>query len=208
MNTVNATEISDTKKSNQLTLILICAVAILPMLAAYTMFFTGWGVPDKTKNKGILLAKPLLLEDVLSPEVIQKLASEKKWRLLIPLTSACEQDRDCQRNFYTTRQVHIRLGEKGVRLQRWAINLDAEAGQRYLERITDEHPLLESTSVDGIVWENWVAQALTPLDHKQTHYYLLVDQQNNALMAYNVSHHGNDLLKDIKHALKFSIDYQ
>jgi len=37
---------------------------------------------------------------------------------------------------------------------------------------------------------------------------LLIDQEGFAMMSYTTAQHGNELLKDIKRALKYSIDYQ
>lgn len=203
------TQVVDTpeKKSGispKTTLLLIVAVALIPMVAAYTAFFTGIGVPDNTVNNGSLI-KAMSLEPLLSEDEWQRLQDEKKWRLFLPLGQTCNQS--CQDNFYTTRQVHVRLGEKGLRVERYALNYGGSAGQRYLDDIKGDHPVLQAATVDSSIWENWSETLAEFTAQTESHFYLLVDQEGFAMMVYT-DQHGNDLLKDIKRALKYSIDYQ
>ena len=123
---------------------------------------------------------------------------------MLPITAACNES--CQNNMYTTRQVHIRLGEKSERVERFALNAANDIGQRLYDDLKKEHPLLKLENVDPAVWKMWV-QDIPELEQAEQHVYLLVDQEGVAMMAYT-NQHGNDLLKDIKRALKFSIDYQ
>lgn len=196
-------------KRNQRTLYMILLVAFLPMVLAYTMFFTGVGVPDHTVNKGQLLPHPVNLEQLLgiadSP-LLKDIQEQKKWRLVVPIPAHC--DDSCQQNLYTTRQVHIRLGEKSVRVERLAVNLAGLEGQQYLDSIAADHPKLKTTSVDPQVWQHWLAESGAQLDLATEHFYLLVDQEGFAMMSYTTAQHGNELLKDLKRALKYSIDYQ
>ncbi|WNO09193.1 hypothetical protein [Teredinibacter sp. KSP-S5-2] len=193
-------------KKAKLTLVAIIVVSVLPIAAAYFMFFTGIGVPDHTVNKGLLLPKAIPLEEIVDTEFSNELNQNKKWRLLLPVPAQCTEQ--CQKNLYTTRQVHIRLGEKGLRLERIAANLNGIEGEAYLASIQSEHPKLKTFTVDKQIWNDWVKQSGLALDMQQEHYYFLVDQQSFAMMAYTNKQHGNDLLKDIKRALKHSIDYQ
>lgn len=192
------------RKKAKLTLIAILVVSILPILAAYTAFFTGIGVPDHTVNNGQLLSAPKSLQSLVSDEFWSKLQENKKWRLMLPITDTCNET--CQKNMYTTRQVHIRLGEKSVRVERFAVNAANEIGQRVFDDLKKEHPLLTLASVDPSVWKLW-SKDIPELHQAGQHVYLLVDQEGVAMMAYT-DQHGNDLLKDIKRALKYSIDYQ
>ena len=197
------------KKSNRRTLIAILAVALLPIIAAYTMFFSGIGVPQNTVNNGILLSKAVKIQDLISDKddvLIKAIADDKLWRLVIPITGACNQD--CQQNLYTTRQVHIRLGEKSTRVERYTVNLAGEIGRQYLESIAADHPRLKNTSADLSAWQSWIQNAGLTRDIESQPYYLLVDQEGYAMMYYDAEIHGNLLLKDIKRALKYSIDYQ
>ncbi|WP_075186384.1 hypothetical protein [Teredinibacter haidensis] len=206
---MNEIATNSTARKGRWTLIALFAVAALPIAAAYIMFFTGMGVPDHTVNKGTMLPQAVKLEHLLAGEnnaFLEKIAAEKKWRILIPITGDC--GKACVQNLYTTRQVHIRLSEKSVRLQRVAVNIGAAKGEEQFQQLKLEHPLLEKITVDEVRWREWLAASGATLDETATPYYLLMDQEGFAMMVYTAEQHGNELLKDIKRALKYSIDYQ
>lgn len=199
---------TNTVKTSRRTLIAILAVSILPVAGAWFVFFTGIGMPDKTVNAGQLLSSPVYFKDLLggsNPDWLN-LDQHRAWRLLIPITEKCEQA--CQKNLYTTRQVHIRLGEKSSRVKRVAINLAGEAGNRFYESLKREHPRLMKLDIDIQSWRQWLLASGQQLDNNQTPYYLLMDQEGHVMMFYTAEQQGNELLKDLKRALKFSIDYQ
>lgn len=196
-------------KRNNKPLIAILFISIFPILAAYTMFFTGVGVPTETKNNGFLMTPAVNISALLesgNAQVLSDWQANKKWRLLIPVSSPC--NTACEENLYTTRQVHIRLGEKSVRVHRIAVSIAGEQSDDYIANIAKDHPQLKNITVDATNWNEWVAQTNLPAELDAEHYYILVDQEGYAMMWYTPAIHGNDLLKDIKHALKFSIDYE
>ena len=197
-----------TKRSNK-TLIAILVVAVLPVVAAYIAFFTGWGVPENTVNAGHLLKKPIRLKALFTAdgsELLDKIENDKKWRLIIPIGESCS--KACQQNLYITRQVHVRLSEKGARLERYAINLGGDKGAAFLASIAEEYPFLKSVDANHLRWYQWLDSAQSGLSNLNEHFYMLVDQEGNAMMYYTTEQDGNALLKDIKRALKYSIDYQ
>ncbi|WGO98512.1 hypothetical protein QFX18_00345 [Saccharophagus degradans] len=196
-------------KRNNKPLIAILLISIFPILAAYTMFFTGVGVPADTKNKGYLITPAVNVSALLEGDnasVLNDWQTHKKWRLLIPVQTPCNQA--CQDDLYTSRQVHIRLGEKSTRVQRIAVSLNGAQSDQYLADIAKDHPQLKNISVDENDWNAWLAQTNLPAELDAEHFYILVDQEGYAMMWYTPAIHGNDLLKDLKHALKFSIDYE
>ena len=190
-------------------LIAILLVSILPIAGAYFVYFSGVGMPDNTVNAGKLISPASHVAEILADgneAALQKINDDKKWRIFLPIPENCSEI--CEKNLYTTRQVHIRLGGKSTRVERYAINLAGDEGEQYLEGIREEHPLLKYASVSRARWDSWVGATDLNLDLEQTPYYLLVDQEGFAMMAYTADIHGNDLLKDLKRALKYSIDYQ
>lgn len=187
----------------------IIVVSVLPIAAAYFMFFTGIGVPQNTVNAGALLVKPLNMASLLDDnngEFLNVLQQHKKWRLLIPISEECNEA--CEKILYTTRQVHIRLAQKSVRVERVAVNIGGTVGMRIFEEIKPEHPKLQFISVNKAQWRQWLAESGNELDADKEPFYLLLDQEGIAMMAYSEEVHGNDLLKDLKRALKYSIDFQ
>lgn len=187
------------KGSWQLRLMLL--VTVLPLLAAYIAYYTGWGVPDDTVNHGQLLTpvadiKPLLAETSGSPSW----TDHTLWHLVLPVAGNCVDD--CARNLYTSRQVHIRLGEKSERVERMALALDAEA-EAYLASVAAEHPTLQVLPVDAAAWHAW-QRALPGVDEVTAERFFLIDPQGFAMLAYTAGESGNDLLKDLKRILRFS----
>ena len=112
-------------------------------------------------------------------------------------------------SLYTTRQVYLRLGEKTKRVERVALSLGGSASDIYLESIKAEHPFMIINKVDPMRWKTWLYNIRdAALASTNEHVYFLVDQEANAMMFYSTQQHGNELLKDIKRALKYSIDHQ
>lgn len=188
----------------QLTAILV--VTLVPMIAAYVAYFTGIGVPQGRVNEGELLVPAKDLKDLLPAAEgdIPSFSNNYQWRLLIPVNGEC--DEACQQNLYTTRQVHVRLGEKADRLQRYAVNVGGSKGADFLQAIGEQHPLLKNFSVDEQQWQQWLQDTNVPADISAEPYYILVDQVGFAMMYYGAQHHGNQLLKDIKRVLRYSPD--
>jgi len=194
------------QKKGRRTLLLVLAVSVMPVAAAYIMFFTGIGVPSNTVNNGVLMEKPLSIKEIMPAEQWESVTNDKKWRLLLPLGETC--DAACEKNLYTTRQVHIRLADKSGRLERYLVSYGGTKSDAYAEKIKPEHPLLKHVSVSKRDWLHWIEQSPIIQQTLSQPYYLLVDQEGGAMMVYTEKQHGNELLKDIKRALKYSIDYQ
>lgn len=192
------------KPRSRMPLIIMLVVSIFPMAGAYIVFFTGVGMPDQTVNAGVFLQPAKSLENLLQPSDWQSVQENKKWRMLLPISADCTEP--CQQNLYTSRQVHIRLDQRSDRVERMAV-VDANFPETALAKLKEEHPRLKVLSVDEEQKIQWFSELVLPESTEQD-YYLLVDQEGRAMMVYDNRHHGNDVLKDLKRAIKFSIDYQ
>jgi len=188
-------------KRGRRTFLMVVAVAVLPIIAAYFAFFTGVGVPQKTVNAGTLFPTPLAITQL--SEDYNEAFPEKKWRLFLPVTQTC--DKACEAMLYTTRQVHIRLDREANRLERVLINLGGANSETLDKALLDRYKPMKKIDVADDEWQRWLKGA--GLELPQGDYYLLVDQEGYAMMLYS-NQTGNQLLKDLKHALKYSIDYQ
>lgn len=204
------TEIDEKKvAANRRTLLLILFVSIAPIALAYFSFFTGVGVPKSTANYGEIINPALNIEALFADDnrgFYENLMLNKKWHLFIPVTESC--DSLCEQNLYVTRQVHIRLGEKSTRVERILVNLSDIPIEVRMQALASEHPLLRGVSLDRDSWFNWLSASGDEVDPDIQSYYLLVDQEGFAMMRYTSNVDGGDLLKDLKRALKHSIDYQ
>jgi cytochrome oxidase Cu insertion factor (SCO1/SenC/PrrC family) len=202
-------EMKKTVKRNRFFAVLIILIVVAPMGIAYTMYQTGWGVSANTTNKGILLSPPVALNELTLTKNTSVLAelfldkqSAKRWRLLVPVSADCTEA--CQKNLYTTRQVHIRLAEKAYRLERVLLALDA-LPLNLQTQLQQEHPniLLANSSHEN--FKQWISAAANSNENAEDYYYL-VDQGGLVMMQYDVSHTGQDLLDDVKKLLKFTYD--
>ncbi len=199
-------------KRNRFFGLIIIFIVFAPMLLAYIMFQTGWGVSGVTTNKGQLLHPPTSVKSLtlsgeknLFDELFKtgntSLSHTKKWRLLVPISQQC--NTSCQEYLYTTRQVHIRLAEKAYRVERVILSLDELSHQQKM-MLAQDHPniILANTSLDH--FNQWLSSA--NVNKHADNYYYLVDQEGFAMMRYDTSHSGQDLLDDIKKLLKFTYD--
>lgn len=172
-----------------------------PMLIAYLVFKTGIGMPTSTINKGVLLSPPQQLDSLRywaeSGEGYAFTDQPGKWRILIPSEGIC--DEVCAQNLYVTRQVHTRLNDKYHRVERVFINLNDKLDNAARELLNNRYPQVKILSVDPQKWKAMLAQ--TNWHQGQ---YLLVDQENFAMMFYTQTQTGNDFLADLKRMLKYS----
>lgn len=195
------------KKRGQLQALLLMLVVALPMIAAYVVYHTGWGMPEGTVNKGRLLAPPLAITE-LAPQQQGKpwdLTQEpNRWRFVIPGGATC--NKTCMDNLYLTRQVHIRLNEKAERVERIYLLLDDSLSPELAAHMNKQHPKLRVITANPAT----VRQALkgnnlgdNPVAAGR---YFLMDQQGYLMLSYTPEHSGGELLKDIKKMLKTSYE--
>ncbi|WP_244506218.1 hypothetical protein [Microbulbifer marinus] len=162
-------------------------------------------MPDGTINQGQLLKPPVdisqlpFIEGGTAP--VQLAEESPKWRYLILSGNECAAD--CEQLLYTSRQVHIRLGEKATRVERLLVTT-APLGDEFQQMLQRDHPRLRVVQLPEA--------SLLQLQRQSAHEgiadtrVLLVDQQGFAMMAYDNHHSGNQLLKDIKRLLKYSYE--
>lgn len=197
------------------TLTAIIVVSVMPIVLAYTMFFSGVGVPKDTVNYGDLISATSMKKLLSESDFKYFSETNKRWRLLLPIAHDCREA--CEKSLYTTRQVHIRLGEKSARLERVALNIGGAFDGGAIKTLAKEHPKLKVIDLNSGIWEQWHASLVESThavksekmgESSEDYHYYMVDQEGNVMMRYSQAHHGNELLKDIKRALKYSIDYQ
>jgi hypothetical protein len=187
---------------------LIMAAIMLPMLSAYFIFKTGIGMPTGTVNKGELLqpATSITALDLYDREgkQAQLLDGKKLWRMVMVADDRCSEV--CRQQLYLSRQVHIRLAEKSVRVERLFLNSGAPLSAEFQQFLAEEHPRLKTYQLDSDQWRSTFS-GTSVADHSLdgSHIYY-VDQEGYAMMSYNAEHKGADLLSDIKRLLKYSYE--
>ena len=183
----------------------VFAAVALPIVAAYAIFYTGVGIPSGTVNQGELLTPAHAVNKIQlfaeNGEALDLATEEPKWRYLILGDEVCGEE--CAKLLYTTRQVHIRLGDKAHRVERLLVT-GAPLPEASRNDIASEHPRLRRATTDPVALDNWLADS----DHAglKRPSVLLVDQNGFAMMVYDNQHTGNQILKDIKRLLKYSYE--
>ncbi|ODS24018.1 hypothetical protein AB835_05695 [Candidatus Endobugula sertula] len=187
--------------------VLIVLMIVAPMVIAYIMFQTGWGVSGGTTNKGQLLTPPLAIKSLplvdgstYLEDLVNDQSIGKKWRILVPVKADCNET--CRRHLYLTRQVHIRLAEKAYRVERIFLALDT-LPESLKQELNTEHPNVRWAKSTASHFAQWLVPAV--LENSDQYFYL-VDQTGFMMMRYDRHHSGQDLLDDVKKLLKFTYD--
>ena len=183
----------------------ILACSLIPMLAAWISYFSGFGVPKETVNHGRLVMSAPSLEGVLSKDDWARVHADKKWRVLHLVGAPCEAA--CEAALYLTRQIHIRLSQNSERVERIALVDPTFVSTAQREALQRAHPRLHILNVDRAQQQRWLSSVERGLAVAASDYWL-VDQEGRAMMLYDAGQDGNDVLKDLKRVLKYSIDYQ
>lgn len=188
--------------------VVIMLVVLLPMVVAYSVYYTGVGMPKGTINKGHLITPPQPISELalhkLDGESWQLSEQARRWRWVIPGGAEC--NTQCRDNLYLTRQVHIRLAEKSGRLERIYLLLDEHIETATLEYIQTEHPHVPVLKASTDAVAALLSRTDLAPDAIATGHYFLMDQEGFLMMAYSPQHQGNDLLDDIKRMLKYSYE--
>ena len=133
---------SPTRRSRAQFLLLL-AIFIAPVLAAYAVYFLFPGLrPTGTTNYGQLVhpARPLPALDLRDADGKPAGAGlfKGKWSMVYIGAAACEQA--CQTEVYLSRQVRTALDRNARRLQRLYIAPDAQSLAGAKARFSAEHP--------------------------------------------------------------------
>lgn len=187
--------------------LLVLLAVFGPMLAAYGIYHTGFLMPSGTVNQGELVepARPVVELGLrtLDDSALNLQEQDKKWRYLLVGDAVCADL--CREHLYLTRQVHIRLGEKARRVERFYLTTAGNLSPELAEYIETEHPRLQvvTTSKDQV--SALLENTSTPFTNDSSQYFL-IDQDGFLMMAYSNEHDGNQLLKDIKKLLKYTYE--
>ncbi|MGI1679413.1 MAG: SCO family protein [Cellvibrionaceae bacterium] len=206
--TAENTEMTTNAKSNsgKKQLIILIAMAALSTLIPYIMFYTGIGIPDSTKNKGILIENPVsvtefeLKDNDGKPWLLKD--QQPKFRMTFLVDGEC--DVDCREMLYLTRQVDKRLGKESDQFDRIYINLGGPLTEEFTEFLKAEHPRLTVLTGSREDWQAILANDNQMADELNGHEYYLLHRYGALVMAFNESHSGNELLSDLKFLIKTS----
>ncbi|RMF16269.1 MAG: hypothetical protein D6758_08310 [Gammaproteobacteria bacterium] len=186
-----------TVPSDKLKLAALWGIALLPLVAAWSMYFGQWAVPDGRINKGTLISPAFTLDAVLdtdSEAALWPRQADGRRTWLIVLYSAGTCDEACQREAWAMRQVNTALGKDQDRVSRRFVGDSVPMAGAVPPTLTlspAQHEALRAALARaGIV--------LQPMDR------LIIDPHGNAVLYYPAGQSPEDTLQDLRRLLKLS----
>lgn len=206
-------------KRNQISLIIIALVFIVPFIIAYYILQSGMDKDLETSNYGKMIMPHIntsvykffgqskVMAEKPDNKVDKAIKLQKIWTILYfnPINDC---DKTCKQDIHLLRQIHIALGKDMSRVQRaWLSpppqykkpNKNNWANvQQYL---TNTYPALIRLRVNGKDRNSFI---IALQKHTQGRKIFLVDPLGNVILMWPSHFHGKELLKDLKKLLKFS----
>lgn len=175
---------------SRLVLLLLIGLFLLPLAAAFTLYYAfGWR-PSGSSNNGELLQPVKQLPEAAT-------ALREKWTLVYVGDGAC--DTACREALVFARQTRLSLGKDLTRVN-WA--LVATGNCCDLAYLDAEHMGIKVFDVSDPQQRSELL-AVFPI-RDMTHLLFVVDPLGNLVMSYDVRESPRGLLEDMKKLLKLS----
>lgn len=185
------------KPRGQLKLLLIMAIVIGPMLAAWVMVKLGVGIPDTQVNRSTMVPTGITLQQ-WSPQ-LEPLGYGAPWRLLVTAPESC--DDSCMALVHRARQIHVALNRDATRAEH-VLLLGQPPAEDLLQGLQVEFPQLEVGTLDVGRYQQNLQQFAPELAAGVQLW--LVDPLGAVVLQQGSEDDGKHLLKDLKHLLKLS----
>jgi len=191
---MDSSEKNQATKSN-LTLWLILAVCVVPILASTALYFL-W-TPTRFVNHGELL-DPVPLAGVaftrMEGETFDFNDLNGRWVFLSIDDGAC--DEYCEKKLYLMRQIRLTQGKDADRIERvWLVRDGQQPSVRTLAEYEGTH---------AVVLANVEELGPFPADGKRSGYISLIDPLGNLMMRYPPDADPSRIKKDIAKLLRVS----
>ncbi|MGD2054962.1 MAG: hypothetical protein PVG45_12755 [Gammaproteobacteria bacterium] len=189
-------------KKNPYTLWFVVASFVLPVVAAYALFFSGYTPPAYT-NKGELIQPVIDIEALGLVDDNNAVPSRDdltihKWQMVYFAGASCDQE--CNDALYKIRQVNTAVGKNAYRLRRLIVHLD-KPDAAFLDLIEKEFP--DARRLYGEPQKILAAmQTLDPELNADDIY--LVDPIGNIMMRFTRDMPGKWIIHDLNKLFKVS----
>ena len=193
---------SPVAKKNPYTLWFVVIAFVLPVVGAYTLYFTGYA-PSGFTNKGELI-EPVIDIEALALVDENKAArsrdevTNRKWNMIYLAGASCDQA--CNEALYKIRQVNKAVGKNAYRLRRLIVHLD-EPDTEFIQLIESEYPEARRLFAD----RQTVMSAMQAIEPRpDQHEVYLMDPIGNIMMRFNADMPGKWLIHDLNKLFKVS----
>jgi cytochrome oxidase Cu insertion factor (SCO1/SenC/PrrC family) len=189
----------ESRRRGRQVLLIIAAMFLLPVLAAFALYYGKLWRPAGSASKGELIqpARPLTVAGLKtadgSPVNAEVLTG--KWSLIYIGDGAC--DADCRTALVFARQSRLALNNEMTRVQRVFLATGNCCATGYFTR---EQPGL--IALDASDPEAQALLGQFPENHRSSLY--IVDPLGNLMMRHDAAHTSKDLLTDLKQLLRLS----
>lgn len=185
------------KPKGQLKLLLIIAIVIGPMVAAWVMVKMDVGIPTTHTNRSTLVPEGVDVQDWTG--ALEPLGYGAPWRLLVTAPGQCDQA--CMDLVQRARQIHVALNRDATRAQHVLLLGHAE-DEAWLEELKAEFPLVKVATLDNSAYQQSLQQHAPDLPSGVQLW--LVDPLGAVVLQQGPDDPGKQLLEDLKHLLKLS----
>ncbi|HQQ74252.1 MAG TPA: hypothetical protein PK031_03795 [Pseudomonadales bacterium] len=183
-------------------LLILMLIPIAVVLMASFVFFTGIGMPEGTRNKGVLIIPPQQINDI---DLLNQQGTKQKvewikesdWTFLIAHPANC--DESCREKFWENRQTRVALGKYQGHIRRVWLVTEGRIDEQTQEWLLREHKDMQLLFVNGEAWQKLLQQSV--VDQNAAQFYLL-DPRGFVMMYYTKEQTYKDVIVDMKFLLK------
>lgn len=186
-------------------LLLLMLIPIGVVVLATLVFYTRIGMPDGTRNKGILITPPLQingigLSDAQSAEYQLDGSKDQLWTFLVSHSASC--DEICRKHFWEIRQTRTALGKYQSHIRRIWLVTEGTVDVSTQQWLAQEHPDVTLLYADGARWKNLLRQSPEGISSDGKAVFFLVDPRGFVMMYYTPEDTYKDVITDMKFLLK------
>jgi cytochrome oxidase Cu insertion factor (SCO1/SenC/PrrC family) len=190
---------NEARRRGRQLLLILAAVFLLPVIAAFALYYGKLWRPGGLASKGELIepARPLAVTGLKQPDGSPAGGEllTGKWSIVYIGDGAC--DDLCRTALVFGRQSRLALNNEMTRVQRVFL---ATGNCCATEYFANEQAGLIALDASASAAQALLAQF--PADHRRSLY--IVDPLGNLMMRHDATHTSKDLLTDLKKLLKLS----
>lgn len=200
-----ATDGGDGARRNRIKLLFIMLTPLVVVGLATLVYYTGIGIPESTRNKGMLVQPPRQIDEIALSDADGKpwryADSTPDWTLLSAGPGDCGEA--CRARLYLSRQIRVAIGRDADRVQRYYLSLDAVLEPGFAAYLAAEHKDLRVLHATPADWKKLAGRPGDP-DASAGEPLYIVDPRGFVMMVYLSAHGGKDTISDLQFLLKYS----
>jgi len=195
-------------RKNKITMILLFAMFVAPIVFAVYIFNTNDADSYKTKNRGNLIRpakelKNIELQFFEDKKPYKLVDQEHQWLMVFISKGECNDE--CKRQLVVMRQTRLAQGGEFTRVNRMYLMLDKQSDQ-FMKEVKEYHPGLAILNGTQAQIDNVISQFTLDdkVDVGKSNRIYIIDPIGNLMMYYEFDANASDIAKDLMRLLKAS----